>query len=196
MKSKPKGQKYRNLTLRGGVIYYRRMMGGRRVRVSLETSDWEIAAQAKDIFERHKMGGRGAPVEVPRFEAFAARYLAEAKADLAGTTREDRVKLLRPGGIVARPFAGLRLDAITKPMLIDWWQREVEGKKRSPRTGLNYLSALAGVLNYAVDLELLEENPVDGLRSTLRRRRRTKRGRADADRAAHVRPIEAAVELQ
>jgi integrase len=188
---RPKGPQYRGFTWRGDTIYCSRVVDGKRTRFSLGTSDWEVAVQARALLE-HK----GAAVEAPCFEEFAQQYLKEATANLAGTTREDRTKLLRPGGTVVREFAELHLDAISKPMLLAWWQREVEAKRRSPRTGLNYLSALAGVLNYAVDLELIEENPVDGLRSTLRRQRRTKQGRADADRAAHVRPIEEPDELR
>jgi len=200
MKSKPKGAKYRNLVARDGKVYYERLIDGLRIRFACRTSDWDEAAGVRDLYEQRR-AGRGFVV-APLFGEFAQRYLKEAMADLAATTREDRVKLLRgavdkrPAGIVTRGFAGLRLDAVTKPMLLDWWQREVEARGRSPRTGLVYLSALAAVFNYAVDLDLLSENPVDGLRGTLRRRRRTKRGRASADRAAHVRPIESPAELR
>jgi hypothetical protein len=196
MKSKkPKGAQYRGLIRRGSVIYYRRMFEGKLVRFSLDTDDWDEAAKARALYEDQRRG-RPLGVELPRFEEFAGRYLKEATGDLAATTREDRVKLLRPGGIVTRVFATSRVDAITKPRLLEWWQREVEGRKRSPRTGLVYLSALSGVFNYAVDLDLLAENPVDGLRGILRRRRHTKRGRAAADRAAHVRPIESPEEFR
>ena len=48
MKRKPSGAKYRNLTARGGVIYYQRDVGGRRVRFSCQTDDWEVAASVRD----------------------------------------------------------------------------------------------------------------------------------------------------
>jgi hypothetical protein len=61
---------------------------------------------------------------------------------------------------------------------------------------LNYLSAISGVIGHAIDLELISENPVGGFRATLRRRRRTQRGRAADDLAARIRPIESAEELE
>ena len=41
MKSKPKGAKYRNLVARSGVIYYQRVVAGKRVRFSCETGEGE-----------------------------------------------------------------------------------------------------------------------------------------------------------
>ena len=44
MKRKPSGQKYRNLSARSGVIYYQRVVGGKRIRFSCETGEWNEAA--------------------------------------------------------------------------------------------------------------------------------------------------------
>jgi len=60
---------------------------------------------------------------------------------------------------------------------------------------MNYLDAIAGVLGHAVDLGELPESPVDAFRLTLRRRRRTQRGRAERVGGAHVTPIESAAGL-
>jgi len=177
MTKKPRGAKYRNLTRRGGVIYYERVTHGQRFRISTKTNDWTEAASFRDLFEAHEGIGRVPflTVEVPRFADFAARYLAEATEDLAGTTREDRMRLLRPDGPIVRGLGMLRLDDITRPRLLEWYQAELAARGRSHSTGVNYLSAVSGVLRYAVDLDLLSENPVDALRVTLRQRRRTKR---------------------
>jgi integrase len=201
IKPKPRGERYRNLHARGGSIYYEAVVGGVRRCVSLKTADWKLAAE-RAVEHRQAHGtGRAAKAEVPLFDAFAAKYLEEATTGLAGTTREDRRKLLRPAegerppGIVTQAFSGMRLDAITRPVLLSWWQTEVEAKGRSQSTGMNYLSALSGVLGYATDLELLSENPVDAFRFTLRRRRRTKQGRAEATRGRHKHPLESAKAL-
>ena len=82
------------------------------------------------------------------------------------------------------------MDEIRKPLLLEWWHSEVEGRGRSPKTGRNHLDALSGVLGMAVDSELLEVNPVDGFRAVLRRRTRTQRGRAESDPTASICPIE------
>lgn len=195
MKSKPNGAKYRNLYARAGVIYYERVANGRRIKLSTKTGDWGEAAAFRDLYEERKRIGSPVPfLEVPRFDAFAGRYLREATAHLAATTKEDRNLLLRGGGILTAYFGALPLDEVSRPLLLEWWHAEVEGRGRSERTGLAYLSALSGVLGYAVDLELIPANPVDTLRATLRRRRRSKKGRAA--RADAIRPIESRGELR
>ena len=45
MKSKPTGPKYRNLIVRGSIIYFQRRVGQRRVRFSCKTDDWQLAAE-------------------------------------------------------------------------------------------------------------------------------------------------------
>jgi hypothetical protein len=115
MKAKPRGPKYRNLTLRGGVIYYERLAHGRRIRISTKTASWEDASAFRDAFEAHKGIGK-VPFfagEVPRFSEFAARYLAEDTSHLASTTRGDRARYLRPSGPVVAPLGAWRLDEIT-----------------------------------------------------------------------------------
>ena len=196
MKRKPRGSKYRNLTARDDVIYYERVFEGKRVRFSTKTSDWDIAASVRNIYEDRREAGRAETKEAPTFGEFSERYLEEATQHLAATTRGDRVQLLSEGGILERELGGLRLDQITRPLLLNWWHAEVTGKGRKDRTGMNYLSAISAVLGHAVDLEALSENPADALRATLRRRRRTKRGRATAEMVAHVRPIEEPEELR
>lgn len=191
MKSKAKGPKYRNLFARRGVIYYERELHGRRIKLSTKTASWEDAAAFRDLYEQAKGIGRlpFLPADVPTFGDLATRYLETGMAHLAGSTREDREKHLRPGGIVTRYFAALKVDEITRATLLEWWHLDVEARNRHERTGLTYLGSLAAVLGYAVDLELLAESPVDAFRLTLRRRRRTKRGRASST-AGHVHPIE------
>jgi hypothetical protein len=63
-------------------------------------------------------------------------------------------------------------------------------------TGRNYLDALGGVLGLAVDSELLEPNPVDGMRGVPRGRNRTQKGRAENDPTGTICPIEDREELE
>ncbi len=196
MKAKPKGPKYRNLFSRAGVIYYERAARGRRVKISTKTSSWEDAAAFRDLYEQAKGIGRVPFLqgEVPTFADLAARYLKEGAAHLAGSTREDRGKMLGEAGRLTRYFGPRKVDEITRPLLMEWWHLEVEARGRHERTGLTYLSALSSVLGFGVDLELLAENPIDALRAILRRHRRSKRGRAAAN-VGHVHPIEAGADL-
>jgi integrase len=192
------GAKYRNLHLRRNrsgkeIIYYERCIGKRRIKLSTKTNDRDTAAAFRDAYEHKKgIGVRSLPLllRAPTFAEAAERYLKEAAGHLAGSTREDRESMLGEAGRLTRYFGPMRLDRIDRPALLTWWASEVEGKGRSHNTGLNYLNALAGVLGYAVDLEQIAENPVDALRATLRRRRRSKRGREEAEAGRHVHPIE------
>ncbi len=199
MRKKPSGQKYRNLYVRAGScsIYYQRRAGDVRVRFATKTDDWDHAAAVRDLYEQRRGigGARIFTVSVPRFGEAAERYLREAIGHLASMTQSDRTLLLRPTGLLTRYWGSTRIDQITKGALLEWWAAEVTGRGRVHKTGMNYLDAIAGVLGYAVDLGELSENPVDSLRLTLRRRRRTQRGRAEGACGAHVNPIESAAGL-
>jgi len=200
MRKKPSGQKYRNLYAREGScsIYYQRHVDDRRVRFSTMTDDWDHAAAVRDLFEQRGGVGMGmfAAATVPSFGEAAERYLRESTGHLAATTQDDRTCLLRPMGLLTRYWGATRIDQITKGALLEWWATEVTGRGRAHKTGMNYLDAIAGVLGYAVDLGELVESPVDSLRVTLRRRRRTQRGRAEDSGGAHVNPIVSAVGLR
>jgi integrase len=198
MKSKPKGAKYRNLTARGGVIYYQRRANGKRFRFSCSTNDWDEAAAVARLYEERKGIGRlaFAAVEVPTFRDFAKRYVEEDTSHLAPTTRKDRGSYLREDGPLLGFFGAQRLDAIGVPELRAWWNQEVvAATRRTTRTGRAYLDVLSAVLGYACDLELLERNPVPAFRETLRRRAGTKRARQESQGGRAVRPIKRPEEL-
>jgi len=193
MKSKPKGARSRNLHARGDVIYYERILrDGTRIKRSLETSDWEVAAARRHALEALKGFGKPAlpTLEVPRFAEFAARYRAEDTWHLAPTTRGDRKHYLSEDGPLLSLFGSRPLDTISVPTLRDWWNVHVIGAGRSPATGRHYLDVLSKILGYAQDLGLIEANPVRDFRETLRRRSQTQRSRAESDPRRRIRPIE------
>jgi len=111
MKRKPPGAKYRNLTARGGSIYYQRRVGKRRIRFSCKTNDWNAAAAVARLYEEKKNIGRlpFATAEAPRFAEFAQRYLDEDTSHLAATTRSDRYSYLRENGPLVGFFGSHRL---------------------------------------------------------------------------------------
>ena len=200
MKNKPRGRKYRNLYARKEVIWFERLVHGRRIRRSCKTNDWDVAVAVRDEYERQTGASRLPGLTVPKFAELADRYL-EWTNHLAPTTQDDRRSLLRtaslkrPEGALRAYFGRLPVDEIRKPLLLEWWAAEVEGKGRAAKTGRNYLDALSGVLALAVDSEFIETNPVDGFRSVLRRRNRTQKGRAQSDPTASICPIEDPAEL-
>jgi integrase len=188
MRSRPRGRRYRNLVRRGETIYFEKVVTGRRFRHSCKTDDWELAAAVRDEWERQTGVGPPLAGAIPSFREFAARYLAEDSGHLAPTTRGDLDSYLREGGPLMGAFADWKLDEITVPRLREWWNREVVQAGRSVRTGRAYLDVLSNILGYAVELELIESSPVPAFRQHVRRRQRTQRGRAQAER--NVRPIE------
>ena len=192
MKRKPKGLKYRNLFARGDVIYYRRLVGKRRIKLSTKTSNWEEAAAFRDLYEREKGIGRlpFLPDDVPTFAELAERYLKQGTAHLAETTRDDRRYLLAPTERLVARFGQMPVDEIRKRHLLEWWNTEVEGRV-TWKTGKNHLDCISAVLGLAADYEWIETNPCDEFRATLRRRRRTKSGRAGSEPSKDVKPIEA-----
>ena len=200
MKSKPKGAKHRNLTVRGGVIYYQRRECGKRIRFSCKTNDWEEAAGVARLYEERKGLGRlpFAAIEAPRLAEFAERYLEEDTAHLAPTTLSDRRGYLAPDGRLLAGLGARRLSEIGVRELREWWNAEDFGRpgKRAVVTGRNYLDVLSGIFVYARELDLAETNPVDEFRKTLRRRTRTQRGRASSDAGRDLSPIDQPAEIE
>jgi len=143
MKKKPTGQKYQNLLARDGVIYYKRTFDGKRVRFSTKTADWDAAAAMRDMYEQRRAARRFSPDETPTFVEMERRYLKEAAGHLSGTTLDDRKRVLGEDCFLTRYFGAAKIDAVQRPQLLEWWHTEVEGKGRSERTGLTYLSALS-----------------------------------------------------
>src|SRR5262245_59994991 len=143
LKAKPKGRKYRNLHARGGVIYYEKLVGGQRIRISAKTSSWEDAAAFRDIYEEHKRIGLGVVLrrDVPKLVEFATRYLEEDTKHLAPTTREERARYLKTAGSLLSRLGERRLDEVQPADLREWWTSEVVQTERSPKTGANHLDA-------------------------------------------------------
>ncbi len=196
MRKKPRGRKYRNLYPSGSRIYYERLIEGKRFRMSTRTDDWDMAVQVRDTYEREKelVSLTFSRAEIPKFASFADRYLKEAMKGLAATTREDREGHLKADGRILATLGPFRLNEISRKTLLEWWTHSIEGQDLSFKTGKNYLDAISAVLNYARDLEIIERNPADDLRATLRRRSRTQKGRSARDSKIH--PIEEPAELQ
>ena len=194
MTRKPSGRKYRNLVAFRGSIWYERIVGGKRDRFDLETTSWKEAADARDYYERRKGIARERTVtrhrELAFLSEFAPRYLDEDTEHLGARTLRDRRRYLKPDGLLLGDLGHLRLDDVTPALLRTWWAKAIQGEGRAVQTGRHYINTLAAIYQYAEDLELVSENPVDEFRRRLRRKSRTKRGRADARRDRYVRPVE------
>lgn len=180
MKKRPSGLKYRNLARRGRVIYYERLVGGRRVVFSTKTDDWDIAAAVRAEYEAQR-GVEDLPPVIqrsPRFRDFARRYLDEDIGHLSTSEQEDRKRFLKPEGELVAWFGDFDLSEIGRRHLMEWWTARIVQGERTTKTGRNYLDALAGLFRYAEDLELVDESPTNAFRRSLRRRGATKSARA------------------
>ena len=178
---------------RGGIIYYERLFDGERVRFSTGATDWTKAAAVRDCYEaeRAERGARATAAPVPTFaeaaraalDAMDARREAGAVEGYSTTTARERPRILAADGPVLPLLGSLRLDGIGAPTLRVWYDREVIGRRRSPKTAANLLDAVEMVFRQArargeVPFTL---RPVAELRAQLREERRTKRARAAQD---------------
>ena len=199
MRKKPKGKKYRNLYHVGDAIYYQRAIDGKRTRHSTGTSDWNGAAAWRDLYEDGMGVGQFPSVlwRVPTFADFAPRYFEEETHHLSATTRRDRRSYLREDGPLLRFFGDRPLDAISVPLLREWWNAEIIGRGLSEGTGRRYLDVISCILAYAKVFNLVPEDqdPVTLFRQTLRRHNRTKRGRVEAQPDRNIHPIEDPADL-
>ena len=177
------------------------MVRGRRYRVNTDSpisrAGWDEAALFRDKYEEAK--GIGQPGRyagaMPTLTDFAKRYLDEDTSHLAPRTHRDRRGYLKADGTLMLHLGARRLDEITTPMLREWWSLEITGKGRSTGTGRHHVNTLSAIFGYAKDLGIVEESPVPAFREQLRRRARTKRGRAESTPGKRVRPIEEPAEL-
>jgi len=195
----------RNLTLRGGMYYYKRIVDGKRVRISTKTGSLEVARQVRDLYEARKRIGTRHPIiiECPRFAELANQFLEAEKRratsdgeGYAETTLHDLTSLLRESGPILPHLGALRVDEIRRAHLAEWWESEVVGRQLAYNTGLNYLSAVSSVMLLALERDHIEANPARAFRETLRARRRTKQGRAAAERRDTRHPIERVADLR
>jgi integrase len=194
-------RRYRNLIPYRGTIWYRRRVAGEDVRVNTTLTSWGEALRWRGEFEQElgldqtSKSGRRAPT----LSETADRYLKEDQAELSATTRRDKASHLRSDGLLMRPLGGDPLDAITPERLDEWWSTTIgcptdREMPRSRSTGLNHLSTLSRVFNFALRRGIEVTNPVPVFRARyLRDRSRTKRGRASQE--SRIRPIEDPADL-
>ena len=186
---------HRGLYQYRGRIWYERRIGKRRFRentgIEAEEPDaWNRAIVWRDEYEKERAitAGNVFLGIMPTFATLTQRYLDEDTGHLAPTTQTDRRSHLAVDGPVLRHIGSQPLDLVQPPTLREWWNREIQAAGRSVATGHRYLASIAGVLNYAVELGYIRDNPVDSFRRQLSRRRRSKSGRAAQESLAN--PIE------
>ena len=188
----------RALTRRGRVWYvdfWETNPDGPRRHVVRSTActDLDDAVRWRNQFlARREQRGASAPLAtVPTFAEMAKRVVSEDLGHLALKTRTDRSRELGPTGPIVPKLGGYALDEITAGTLREWWVSEIEHKGLTTKSGRNYLDSIAHVYSFANEIGVKVASPVSEFRSTyLRRKAKTQRGRAEAVKGCHVRPIE------
>ena len=175
---------------------------GRKERIHIGSptpENHERAQQKKEEIESalHLVRSSTASVLKPTLASAAAEYLRRGMAlhQLAASTQEDRCLILAEKGALLHRFGTLRLNSLRLEMLLDWWHDFVIDGKKSVRTGRNHLDALSGVYRYAMQRRIVNANPVDALRATLRALNRTKAARQEQDTVSKANPIDSIADL-
>jgi len=190
---KPKGARYRNLTARGGVIYYEKVFDGERVRFSCQTDDWQRAAEVRDLYEsRRKEGVK--PPEGETFAALAGRYLARGTGGLARTSGGDRAKRLREGVPILSDLGALKPSEVDRGVLREWWAKRIEHRGLKAVTGYSYLDAISQVIEFGIEEGLAVHNPMSAFRKSLRDRTGTQQRGLGVQ--SKIRPIREPEELR
>jgi len=181
-------------------VYYTKMRNadGELVRISTRTRDRDEALRVLARLEaddRQRGSTPSVDKPAPGFSELALRLLREGCRHLAKTTRDERERALCPKrGHLAVYFGSTPVNQIGRARLMEWWEREVQGKGRASKTGFLALDHLSAVFEYACDHEWIEDNPVPPFRQRIHRRlKSTKAGREQAAKRGYA--IETGKEL-
>ena len=197
MRKRPRSkQATRNLTVKGDTIIFERVIHGRRIRRSLETDDWKVAAERRDALEA-KLGVSITPrAMVPTFAEEAASTLetmerhiqAGAETAVASTTARDYRRLLAERGPIVQRLGMYKLDAIDPPALRAWYEEAILDRSLKSKTGTNGLSAIERVLRHARNRGVLDpgHKPVTIFSEQLREESKTKKARAARDKGRRL----------
>ena len=137
-----------------GMLYVRVMIDGKLIRRSLETRDetealWKVGSVIKAALEGQKAK------EVPTLAEFTKTYLAYSKRQHRESTY---TRNLRRMPMLIENLGSMRLDQIDKRAIGTYMQKRAQ-EVNSPTVNRD-LSLLSSIMEYALELDLIRENPV------------------------------------
>ncbi len=191
---RPLGTRYRYLTVERGIIYWKRLVRGKVVKVSCKTKDWEEAAACRVSFEKDYGITDDDGVLPTRdtgnisFAVMARRTIEEGSGDLAPSSLRNRRMLLAPEARICRFFGEQWLDSIQPKRIGEFWRREIQDRGLSHKTGLNYLNEISAVFYFASQDGVDIQSPVETYRKS-RKGRGGKKARAARDPKRSIRPL-------
>jgi len=137
-----------------GMLYIRIMIDGKLVRRSLGTRDkTEALWKARSVIEAAMEGQKAK--EIPTLAEFAQTYLEYSKRRHRPSTHEDYVRKMRK---LNSRLGSLRLDKIDKQKIGAYSRTRL--KEVDSKTVNRDLSLLSSIMEYALELDLIQENPV------------------------------------
>ncbi len=141
---------------RGDILYIQYKLNGKNIQKSTRLKDTkenrkvlqdEVIPLLKLKLLNSKLDNR-----LPRlFEEYSQFYLKEKKH--LKTIKELKIRV----SVINSYFGKKRIDSITKHDIKVWIQ-EREALGNSPKTITNYLSNLRGIINVAIDMEVIVKN--------------------------------------
>lgn len=141
-----------------GMLYVRVTIDGKLIRRSLGTKKESEALLKTGSVIKAALEDRDAK-ELPQLAAFVDRYLEYSKSLHRESTYEKSFSRVRK---LVENLGSMRLDRISKQAVKLYAQKRLQ--EVSPASVNRELSLLSSIMEYAVDLDLIQENPVRKLK--------------------------------
>lgn len=137
-----------------GMLYVRVMIDGKLIRRSLQTrKESEALLKTRSVIMAALEGQQAK--EVPTLAEFAQTYLEYSKRQHRSSTHEDYVRKMRK---LKENLGTTRLDKIDKRVIKLYSQKRLQ--EVSPASVNRELTLLSSIMEYALELDLIQENPV------------------------------------
>jgi|GEM_PF-1431184 len=137
-----------------GMLYVRVVIDGKLIRRSLETrKESEALLKTRSVIMAALEGQK--EKKVPKLAEFAKAYLEYSKRQHRTSTREKRTSRIRK---LIENLGSMRLDQIDKRAIRLYYQKRLQ--EVSPASVNREGSLLSSIMEYACELDFIQENPV------------------------------------
>ena len=137
-----------------GMLYVRVVIDGKLIRRSLGTrKESEALLKTRSVIMAALEGQK--EKKVPKLAEFAKAYLEYSKRQHRTSTREKRTSRIRK---LIENLGSMRLDQIDKRAIRLYYQKRLQ--EVSPASVNRERSLLSSIMEYACELDLIQENPV------------------------------------
>ena len=146
---------------RGNKLYIEYEAHGKKVQRSTRLDDTPknrllIKKEVIPSLEKEILMGRFSQNKPEAFKKYSSAYLKEKRHLKTANRVEKHI------GVINRYFGNIRIDEIKRSDVKEWIQIQLE--KNSPKTVANYLASLRGVIDVAIDQEVIRHNVAKGIK--------------------------------